>query len=164
MSHHLPILLDELAQFCQGKKLKIATAESCTGGGVAYQITSKPGSSQWFDRGFVTYSNLAKVEMLGVRESTLATFGAVSQEAAKEMAEGALRYSAANVTLAITGIAGPDGGTVEKPVGTCWFAWASHYFETQCEHKIYSMDRAALREQAILFSLTHLMKTLKNEV
>jgi nicotinamide-nucleotide amidase len=157
-------LLDDLAQICIKKSLKIATAESCTGGGVAYQITEKPGSSQWFERGFVTYSNLAKIEMLGVSEQTITTFGAVSQEVAEEMAEGALRYSDANVTLAITGIAGPDGGTAEKPVGTCWFAWASQYFETHSERKIFSNDRQAVREQAIIFSLEYLLHLLNKEI
>src|SRR5690606_25364824 len=102
----------------------LATAESCTGGWVGQVVTSVPGSSAWYDRGFVTYSNAAKTEMLGVPERLLAEHGAVSEAVVCAMAEGALRASRAQVTLAVTGIAGPDGGTAEKPVGTVWFGWA----------------------------------------
>ncbi|SKA33843.1 CinA family protein [Consotaella salsifontis] len=105
-------------------KLSIATAESCTGGMIAASITDIPGSSAVFDRGFVTYSNRAKIEMLGVEPTTLEKHGAVSEAVARQMAEGALRRSTADVTIAVTGIAGPDGGSAEKPVGLVHFACA----------------------------------------
>ncbi|MDR3323298.1 MAG: CinA family protein, partial [Zoogloeaceae bacterium] len=101
----------------------LATAESCTGGGVAHVLTALPGASEWFERGFVAYSNAAKMEMLGVRAAVLAQWGAVSEATAQEMAQGALRHSRAHWSLAITGIAGPGGGTPEQPVGTVCLAW-----------------------------------------
>ena len=105
--------------------MMLATAESCTGGGVAQCGDRNCGSSAWFDRGFVTYSNQAKIEMLGVSPDTLARHGAVSEATVREMVEGALQHSQAQVALAVSGIAGPDGGTPEKPVGTVWFAWGT---------------------------------------
>lgn len=102
----------------------LATAESCTGGWVGELITALPGCSHWFERGFITYSNFAKTEMLGVTEETLAAHGAVSEETASEMASGALKHSRAQATLAITGIAGPEGGTPQKPVGLVCYGWA----------------------------------------
>ena len=106
------------------RKWTLATAESCTGGLVAGAITDIAGSSGWFDRGFVTYSNEAKVDLLGVRPETLARFGAVSEATVREMAAGALGRSRADIAVAVTGVAGPAGGTPEKPVGLVWFAWA----------------------------------------
>jgi nicotinamide-nucleotide amidase len=103
--------------------LTLATAESCTGGGIAEALTSVPGSSAWFDRGYVTYSNLSKVEMLGVSEALLDRHGAVSEAVALAMVSGALSRSAATLAVAVTGIAGPGGGTSEKPVGTVWLAF-----------------------------------------
>jgi nicotinamide-nucleotide amidase len=120
----LKSLMKELAGQLTAREWKLATAESCTGGGVAYQLTETAGSSAWFERGFVTYSNLAKVEMLGVKQSTLESFGAVSEQVVRAMAEGALSHSQAQVSIAITGIAGPEGGSKEKPVGSVWFGWA----------------------------------------
>jgi len=108
----------------KAKGLKLATAESCTGGWVAQAVTSVSGSSEWFDRGFVTYSNQAKCEMLGVRPETLAAHGAVSEPTAREMAAGALEHSVAGVSVAVTGVAGPTGGSPQKPVGMVCFAWA----------------------------------------
>ncbi|KTD25017.1 putative 17.2kDa protein, CinA-related competence damage protein [Legionella lansingensis] len=104
--------------------LQIATAESCTGGLIAGLLTDLPGSSHWFERGFVTYSNLAKEEMLGITPDLIQLHGAVSEQIAEAMALGALRYSAADISLAVTGIAGPEGGSAHKPVGTVCFAWA----------------------------------------
>jgi nicotinamide-nucleotide amidase len=161
MGSQLLCILNELATFCIEKAFIIATAESCTGGGVSYQITSLPGSSHWFDRGFVTYSNIAKVEMLGVNHADIHTFGAVSQEVAKQMAEGALKNSRASLTLSITGTAGPEGGSHEKPVGTCWFAWSSLIFGTHCKKMLFSGDRCNIRDQAILFALEHLLHLVK---
>jgi len=117
-------LSEELGARLQARALRVVTAESCTAGGVAYAITQVPGSSAWLDRGFVVYSNLAKQEQLGVAAQTLADYGAVSQPVARAMALGALEHSSAQLALAITGIAGPGGGTADKPVGTVCFAWA----------------------------------------
>jgi nicotinamide-nucleotide amidase len=117
-------LASSLGAAMRSKGLVVATAESCTGGLIAGAITDVAGSSGWFDRGFVTYSNGAKIAMLGVRSETLAAHGAVSEATAAEMAAGALERSAADLAVAVTGIAGPDGGTPEKPVGLVCFAWA----------------------------------------
>ncbi len=161
MHSHLAFILEELGKFCMENSLTITTAESCTGGGVAYEITSLPGSSHWFDRGFVTYSNEAKIEMLGVNYVDINQFGAVSQEVAKQMAEGALKNSHASLSLSITGIAGPEGGTQEKPVGFCWFAWSSLLFGTYCKKAIFLGDRRMVRDHAILFSLEQLLMYLR---
>jgi nicotinamide-nucleotide amidase len=139
----------KLSQILIDKKWKLVTAESCTGGGVAYHLTNIPGSSAWFERGFVTYSNAAKEELLHVKQSVLAEHGAVSEPVAKEMANGALKNSHAQVSLAITGIAGPDGGTPQKPVGTVWFAWAAPNKSTQTQLVKFTGSRIEIREQAI---------------
>ena len=115
-------LAQDLGVKLQAREWRVATAESCTGGLVGQLLTSLPGCSSWFERGFITYSNVSKQEMLGVLETTLETFGAVSEETASEMAKGALAHSHAHVSLSITGIAGPDGGTEQTPVGTVCFA------------------------------------------
>lgn len=156
-------MTNSLGVLLQQKKLILATAESCTGGLVAQIITSVAGSSNWFERGFVTYSNAAKQEMLGVQLLTLERFGAVSAETAREMAEGALCHSHAQVSLAVTGVAGPDGGTKEKPVGTVWFAWAGIGYTTQTQQQLFSGDRTSIREQAAEFALQGLMLLLKNK-
>jgi len=122
--NNLTKLVQKLADGLRIKHFKIATAESCTGGLIAGLLTELPGSSVWFERGFVTYSNLAKHEMLGVNPELIGVHGAVSKAVAEAMVVGALTHSVANLALAVTGIAGPDGGTIEKPVGTVWFAWA----------------------------------------
>lgn len=131
----------------------LATAESCTGGGIAHAVTTIPGSSGWFDRGFVTYSNAAKQELLGVAAETLAAHGAVSEPTAREMATGALRASAAHVAVAVTGIAGPDGGSAAKPVGTVCFGWAVRGGRSGCETRHYGGDRAAVRAQSVVHAL-----------
>lgn len=137
-------------------KLVFATAESCTGGWVAQAVTSIPGSSDWFDCGFVTYSNLAKQRMLGVKAETLATYGAVSEATAIEMAEGALANSIADLSVAITGIAGPDGGSKAKPVGTVWFAFGKRGAITRTSLQHFSGDRQAIRAQAVIYALENL--------
>jgi nicotinamide-nucleotide amidase len=142
------------------REWKLATAESCTGGGLAFQLTSVPGSSDWFDRGFVTYSNLAKTQMLGVRLLTLSTFGAVSEETAAEMSEGARHFSDAQISVAITGIAGPGGGTKDKPVGTVCFGWAGLDFETILTTKHLKGNRTRIREQSVKIALEGLYKLL----
>lgn len=143
-------------------KLKLTTAESCTGGGVSYWLTSVPGSSDWFERGFVTYSNNAKLEMLDVNAQTLAEFGAVSEETVREMAEGALEHSEADVSVAITGIAGPDGGTDEKPVGTVWIAWANRHGQTDCKAYAFTGDRQQIRILSMIEALRHLLVFVKH--
>jgi nicotinamide-nucleotide amidase len=137
----------------------IATAESCTGGLVAGAITAIAGSSSWFERGFVTYSNLAKEQELGVGQSTIERFGAVSEETARAMAEGAVRASSAQWAVAVTGIAGPDGGTPEKPVGTVWFAWAGPG-HLQALRRQFDGDRSAVREASVRVALEGLIDRL----
>jgi len=146
------------------KKLewKLVTAESCTGGGLAYSITSIPGSSHWFERGLVTYSNRAKEELLGVNSITLSIFGSVSEQTVREMAEGALKKSQAQISLAITGIAGPDGGTRDKPIGTVWIGCTSIQGNTQSWVDIFSGDRQAVREQSITMALQQLIQFLSS--
>jgi nicotinamide-nucleotide amidase len=133
--------------------LMLATAESCTGGWVAEAVTSVAGSSGWFERGFVTYSNRAKEEMLGVEAATLAVHGAVSEEVVRQMAQGALTHSAAQISVAITGIAGPEGGTPEKPVGMVWLAWAREDGALDCRVRHYSGERQQIRQQAVMDAL-----------
>ena len=150
----------ELLELCKRKGLTLATAESCTGGGVAQAITDVAGSSAWFERGFVTYSNLSKQQMLGVRESTLRQHGAVSEMTVREMVAGALQHSAAQVALAVSGIAGPDGGTAEKPVGTVWFAWGLKNGETHAQRHHLDGNRAKVRGQAVKIALQGVINLL----
>lgn len=140
------------------KKWRLCLAESCTGGGVAEAVTRIAGSSQWFDCGFVTYSNGAKQRLLGVEPALLETYGAVSAQTVEAMVRGALANSNAQVALAISGIAGPEGGTEDKPVGTVWFAWATPDTpqpDTQCCH--FTGDRQSIRQQAIIYGLQQLL-------
>lgn len=139
------------------RSLTLATAESCTGGWVAQTITDTAGSSGWFDRGFVTYSNQAKVDMLGVLEETLARFGAVSIETAQAMVLGALAHSTANWALSITGIAGPGGGSRDKPVGTVCFAWCRRGGTPLAQVQHFGGDRRAVREAAVRHALQELI-------
>ena len=142
------------------ERLMLATAESCTGGWVSQCLTAIAGSSEWFERGFVTYSNAAKQEMLGVSEATLAAHGAVSQPVAVAMAEGALRHSHADWAVAVTGIAGPTGGSAEKPVGTVCFAWAVRDGATTTETRHFAGDREAVRAQSVACALAGLLQRL----
>ena len=155
-------LITNLATHLTTREWKLTTAESCTGGGVAYFLTNLSGSSDWFERGFVTYSNTAKEEMLGVNHTTLITSGAVSSETAREMAEGALEHSEAQISVAITGIAGPTGGTPEKPVGTVWFAWASIAHDTITKMEKLNGNRTEIREQAIRIAIEGVLRQLTN--
>jgi nicotinamide-nucleotide amidase len=155
--------MDDLAKRV-GQRLKAAsavlvTAESCTGGWAAQVVTSVAGSSSWFDRGFITYSNAAKGEVLGVRPETLAQHGAVSEETAREMALGALARGKGSVALSITGVAGPGGGTKEKPVGTVCFAWA-RADGVRAETKRFSGDRESVRRQSVIRALEGVLTTL----
>ena len=136
----------------------LATAESCTGGGVAECVTRTAGSSAWFDRGLVTYTNEAKQELLGVRVHTLDNHGAVSEETAREMAEGALRESSAQIALAVTGVAGPGGGTTAKPVGLVCFAWARLDGPIVSTQHVFSGDRANIRKESIITALARVIE------
>ncbi|MDO8789275.1 MAG: CinA family protein [Sulfuritalea sp.] len=142
------------------RRLLLATAESCTGGWAAQVITHTAGSSAWFERGFITYSDQAKVDMLGVRLQTLEKFGAVSPETAVEMATGALKNSNALISLAITGIAGPTGGSPGKPVGTVCFAWCRVGEAANAESAVFAGDREAIRRQAVVHALRGLLLRL----
>lgn len=142
--------------------MMLATAESCTGGGVASAMTEIAGSSAWFDRGFVTYSNQAKVDMLGVTQFTLDNFGAVSEATVREMVEGTLRNSQAKIALAVSGIAGPGGGTPEKPVGTVWFAWGIKDGVSIARLHQLSGNRAEIRALAVRISLQGILELLAN--
>ncbi|WP_087018125.1 nicotinamide-nucleotide amidase [Thaumasiovibrio subtropicus] len=138
----------------------LATAESCTGGGVATAVTDIAGSSAWFDRAFVTYSNEAKMEMLGVKADTLIQFGAVSEPVVEEMSQGALSRSHADISVAISGIAGPGGGSDEKPVGTVCFGFATRQGESTVTTCIFAGDRAQVRTEAIEYALKSLIKMI----
>ena len=138
---------------------KLTTAESCTGGWAAQVVTSVAGSSAWFERGFVTYSNEAKREQLGVREETLQKHGAVSEETAREMAQGALARSRGSVALAVTGVAGPGGGSAAKPVGMVCFAWATAR-SVRSETRQFPGDREAVRKQSVIHALEGVLKAL----
>ncbi|BET96134.1 nicotinamide-nucleotide amidase [Xenorhabdus taiwanensis] len=153
----------ELGKRLKRKKLSVTCAESCTGGWIAKVITDIAGSSAYFNRGFVTYSNDAKHEMLGVLPESLAQFGAVSEQIVKEMATGALIVAKADVSVAVSGIAGPEGGSEEKPTGTVWFGFAFYVNEniqTVTYRQHFSGDRNAVRLHAVIFSL----KTLLSEI
>jgi nicotinamide-nucleotide amidase len=141
---------------------KLAVAESCTGGLLAAAVTAVPGSSAWFDRGFVTYSNQAKTELLQVRLETLAEFGAVSPETAREMAAGALANSSADWVIAVTGIAGPDGGSPEKPVGTVYIAWQNKDDFFNLEKCQLSGNRQEIRQQTVIMALSKLLTYFDN--
>lgn len=149
--------IKQIGERLESKKEMLATAESCTGGWVGQVITSVPGTSHWYDRGFITYSNSAKREMLGVPTDVLARFGAVSEQTARAMAEGALQNSSARYALSITGIAGPQGGTPEKPVGYVCFAWAGLKRDTQIECIQLDGDRDVVRWQAVQHALEQML-------
>jgi len=145
----------------KARGLKLVTAESCTGGWVAEVVTSVSGSSGWFERGFVTYSNEAKEELLGVRAETIAQHGAVSEETAREMAAGALEHSRAQIAVAITGVAGPTGGTKQKPVGMVCLAWARRGGEVQSVTRQFAGDRESVRRQSVITALQGLIERLE---
>lgn len=166
MDSDLLALSEAVGAICREHKLLVATAESCTGGWAAQVITHTSGSSAWFDRGFVTYSNAAKSDMLGVRMFTMEKFGAVSLETAGEMSAGALERSKALISLSITGIAGPTGGSVEKPVGTVCFGWClrdrSGNLQPSCERRLFPGDRESIRRQSVIHALRGLIERARN--
>lgn len=141
--------------------LKLVTAESCTGGMIAASITDLSGSSDIFDRGFVTYSNQSKIDMLGVSHATLEKHGAVSEQTAKEMALGAIAKSQSDVSVAVTGIAGPTGGTADKPVGLVYIAIGQKDTSPVVTYNIFSGDRASIRRQAATVAMRHLISILQ---
>ena len=153
MDNELFELAQQLGQLLKSKGKKIATAESCTGGWIAQMITEVSGSSAWFDRGFVTYSNAAKMQLLDVKPETLDKFGAVSVQAATEMVTGVLAHSDADYAIAVTGIAGPDGGTAEKPVGTVFIAWADKNKDVKVVQKKLTGNRHQIRRQTVKIAL-----------
>ena len=147
-----------LADALRARRWKIATAESCTGGLIAAACTDIAGSSDWFERGWVTYSNAAKTEELGVPAELIATHGAVSEPVALAMAQGALERSGANMSVAVTGIAGPGGAVPNKPVGTVWLAWAQAGHQPGAERFQFAGDRAAVRAQSVAAALKGLLR------
>lgn len=150
----------QLAQKLAQKNKKLVLAESCTGGGFAEEITAVPGSSQWFERGYVVYTNTAKEELLDVSSKTLETYGAVSEQVAKEMAKGAIKHSHADISLSITGIAGPGGGTPDKPVGTVWFGLADRSGRVEARQGKFTSGRKHVRSCSIEFGMRWLMEVL----
>ncbi|MFI3218695.1 MAG: CinA family protein [Methylococcales bacterium] len=157
MDAELIALATQLGQQLIANGSMIATAESCTGGGIAYTLTEISGSSRWFDRGFVTYSNLSKVQMLAVKPATLEKYGAVSAEVALEMVRGALVHSTADCAVAVTGIAGPDGGSVEKPIGTVFIAWCYKNEAATVIRKSFIGNRHQIRTQTVKTALEWLL-------
>lgn len=166
MDQELNQLSERLGQLLLSRGWQISTAESCTGGWLAQCITAVPGSSQWFSSGFVTYSNEAKQSLLSVPAYFLEGPGAVSEETVKAMAEGALLRAEANVSVATSGIAGPDGGTADKPVGTVWIGWAVRTAEDdiQIQARVYQFDgdRESVRRQTVVEALAQLPDIVNN--
>jgi nicotinamide-nucleotide amidase len=160
MGEERRMLAQRVGQALAAQRLMLATAESCTGGLIAGAITDIAGSSGWFERGFVTYSNEAKLEMLGVRPETLAAHGAVSEATAAEMAQGAIANSRADFGVAVTGVAGPDGGAAEKPVGTVCFGWARKGGAVDTVTLHFAGDREAVRVATVEAALAGLLDRL----
>jgi len=151
-----------LAQYLVAESVLLAVAESCTGGWVGKSLTDLPGSSRWFDRGFITYSNLAKIQMLGVNEVTLEKHGAVSEQVAIEMVNGVLANSQATYAVSVTGIAGPDGGTESKPVGMVCFAWAKRGGQVCAETSKFTGSRDEIRQKSVGCALRGLLTNCFN--
>lgn len=150
----------ELAEMLVQRGWRMVSAESCTGGLIAAACTDLPGSSNWFERGFVTYSNAAKTELLGVPAALIAAHGAVSEPVARAMAAGAVRHASAQVAVAVTGVAGPSGGSPGKPVGTVWFGWHVHgHTDTECHR--FGGDRAAVRAASVQHALAGLLARVR---
>ncbi len=153
-------LVQRIAAALEATSARIAVAESCTGGWIAKSLTDRPGSSAWFGYGFVTYSDRAKCTLLGVSEETLAGQGAVSEDVAEQMATGARLASGAEIAVAVTGVAGPDGGTEQKPVGTVCFAWAGPGVQLMSESRRFDGDREAIRRQSVIAALEGVLTQL----
>ena len=159
----MDILAAQVGTALKAHGMMLATAESCTGGAVAMAITDVAGSSAWFERGFITYANEAKQEMLGVAQETMICHGAVSEAVVREMVAGALHRSHAQVALAVSGIAGPAGGTPEKPVGTVWFAWGSKGGQCLAQRHQLTGNRAEIRAQSVRIALQGVVNLLGQE-
>lgn len=159
----LETLSEKVGECLLERRLMLVTAESCTGGWMAQAITAAAGSSQWFERGFITYSNTAKMEMLGVRAATLDRQGAVSEATVQEMAEGALTHSHGQVAVAVSGVAGPGGGSLEKPVGTVCLAWAGRGAPTHTRRIQLLGNREAIRRQAVAVALQGILDYLRDK-
>jgi len=153
-------LASSVGQALIKKSWRIVTAESCTGGWVAQVLTSVPGASACFERGFVTYSNKSKIELLGVAAETITKYGTVSEQTVSEMAQGALQHSNAQISLAVTGLAGPTGGSEAKPIGTVWFSLVGKDLKLQAQSKHFTGDREEIRKQAVHFILQWLLEVL----
>ncbi|SFN10684.1 nicotinamide-nucleotide amidase [Izhakiella capsodis] len=150
----------EIGRLLQRQHASVVTAESCTGGGIARMLTATPGSSAWFGYGFVTYSNEAKKKLIGVQQATLDTYGAVSDAVVLEMARGALKISGANYAISVSGIAGPDGGTPQKPVGTVYFGFATSVGKSEAWRQHLVGDRQQIRHLATVWALQNLRKQI----
>lgn len=157
-------LATTLGQLLRARDARVTVAESCTGGGLGAAITAVPGSSQWFDAGFIAYSNAAKQRWLNVEKALLDHLGAVSGDVAEAMAAGALEQAEADYAVAITGIAGPDGGTAEKPVGTVWLGWASRSGHRSCKVYYFKGDRESVRQQSIAHALQGMLIVVQSEL
>lgn len=155
--HELYVLAEQVGRALKAKGLMMATAESCTGGWIAQEVTAVPGSSEWFERGFVTYTNIAKQEMLDVSSSTLDAHGAVSEPTVCEMVAGALAHSHAQVAVSVSGVAGPSGGSPQKPVGTVCFGWGSRNSVVQAATLRFEGGREAVRRQAVGYALRRVL-------
>ena len=156
-------LAEELGEGLKARGLMLATAESCTGGWVSQAVTMVPGSSDWFERGFVTYTYISKREMLGVDGATLERYGAVSEEVVRQMVSGALERSHAQVAIGVSGVAGPGGGTPDKPVGTVCFGWGSKGSACRTETVRFLGDRDAVRRQAVEHALRGVLELLASQ-
>ncbi len=157
-------LVEQIAFELRQRQWMLVTAESCTGGGVSQALTSLAGSSAWFERGYVTYSNRSKQEMLGVGDELIVRHGAVSVEVVEAMAKGALVNGGGQVSLAISGIAGPSGGSALKPVGTVCFSWVINKISFITDTVVFNGDRGSIRAQAVVYSLRGLLHVLKKKV
>ena len=157
MDKELAALSAEIGSWLTARGWKLACAESCTGGWIAEVVTATAGSSTWFDCGFVTYSNDAKQDLLGVSAATLTESGAVSEETVREMVAGCLARSRADIALAVSGVAGPGGGSADKPVGMVCFAWGRRGSAIHCATRRFHGDREAVRRQSVVFALREIM-------
>ena len=163
MNPELVALAQRVGETLAAKNLRVVTAESCTGGLVATALTEISGSSAWFERGYITYANAAKQDMLGVQDDCLAQHGAVSEACVREMAMGALSRSQSDVALAVSGVAGPTGGSAEKPVGTVCFAWATMMGQVRTLSTRFDGDRASVRDQAASLALEGVLHILATQ-
>lgn len=154
--------VEKIGKIACHKKVIISTAESCTGGWIAQAMTAVSGSSSWFDSGFVTYSNLAKQRMLEVSATLLTNEGAVSAAVVKAMAQGAIKNSEANLAVAVSGIAGPRGGTKDKPIGTVWIAWGKEGEEPEAKKYLFTGNRKQIRSQTVEKALQGILRHLSN--